>query len=200
MLSDEKVAELLRDDTPGQLTNIDGSPRTQVYVSPKLASQRREATSKMLMAGHSIDRIIEVMGREYMLVPDPENPGKKKRIPGFGLSAEVSLGIINEVRKRWKDEDEEEAPYRRAAAIRRNKSHIEKAASKGQYGAVAALEANLSKMEGTHEAVKIEVSNVGRELDEALVSVLGELDPEVVQDMVAMERARLIDTDGEPVK
>lgn len=197
MLSDEQVDKLLSTDEPGKLTNLDGSARIRERTTPEQAAQRREAVSKMLMAGHSLDRIVEVMSRKTMVVKRPD--GTSEQIAGFGLEHRTTLALINEVRRRWQDEEEEEAPYRRMAAIRRNKAHIEKAAAKGQYGAVAALEANLTKMEGTAEPIRVEVSNVGREMDEALMHVLGEMDPDQFRELVASERTRLIDTDGESV-
>lgn len=76
--------------------------------------------------------------------------------------------------------------YKKAFAEKRIHTHIAKASKRGAWGAVANLEAQLARIQGTEEPVEQKVT-VDARLQTATLQVLGELTPEQVQELVAEE-------------
>lgn len=192
-LSEEKVDSLLAQPPVGP-TRIDGSPVRQTHVSPEQARARRQSVSRLLANGKSTDEIIEMMGRAVL-----KDPLTGESRAGFDLTPEQTTQVIVQVQQMWEEEDAQRKAFRKAAAIRRHHEHITKASKKGAYTAVAMLEGNLSKIEGTAEPLRIEVSDDTR-MSEAVLKVLQVADPAKLRALVQQERQRVIEANGETVE
>ena len=192
-LTDREMDAILEDDSrPNVPARLDGTTAVQTFVSPDEARRRREVMSGMLAAGLSMDRIIIQMGLEKVTLPNGTEQD------GFAMSEDQVVRLINEVRGVWEQEDLERAVYNKSAAVRRHQDHIQKASKKGQWPAVAMLETNLARIQGTNEPLEIHVNDDSR-VNDALVRVLGMANPEKLREMVTQERERFIEAHGEEV-
>jgi len=82
-----------------------------------------------------------------------------------------------EIRDRWAEEETTNRPTNKAAAVRRLYSHIQKALQKEEWAAVAAFERILSDIQGTKEAIEVNL-NVDATVTEATLHVVANLTPE----------------------
>lgn len=188
-LSDTEVDTILDKDLPNVPTRIDGTTAAQAYTPPDVARNRREAVSALLAAGVSTDAIVTQMGRAQITAPDGVQHA------GFSLPQPQTMRLIAEVRQIWDAEDNERQQWAKSAAVRRHREHIRKASAKGAYTAVAMLETNLSRIEGTNEPIEIHVNDDSR-VNDAVMKVLGLTDPAKLRTLVAKERERYIETTG----
>lgn len=192
-LDESQVDQILASDAPNIPTRPDGSPATQVYVSPEMALRHREAISILLSTGVSVDSIIDNMGRATIKGAD----GQPR--PGFGLSKARVVSLISEVRQIWEQEDAEGEAHRTAAARRRHLSHIRKAEAKGAFNAVAMLESNLIKIEGTATPITVTVTHEAR-LNDATMAALGQADESEIRKLVDEGRQSFIEAEGVTVE
>lgn len=188
-LTDTEVDTILDDDRPNVPARIDGTTAVQAYTSPELARQRREAVSSLLAAGVSTDAIIAQMGKAVIVAPDGTQH------TGYDLPEPQVMRLISEVRQIWDQEDAERQQWAKAAAVRRHQDHIRKASAKGAYTAVAMLETNLARIEGTNEPLEIHINDDSR-VNDAVMRVLGMTDPTKLRALVAQERERYVEAEG----
>lgn len=191
-LDESQVDTILETDAPNIPTRVDGTPAIQSYVSPEKARQYRESVSRMLASGVSADGIIEAMGRTTVMVDGQQRPG-------FGLPKARVIALIAEVRQVWEAEDAEGAAHRTAAARRRHLSHIRKAEAKGSFNAVAMLEGNLIKIDGTAVPIEVKVTHEAR-LNDATMAALGQADEAEIRRLIEAGRSDFIDTEGTDVE
>lgn len=157
----------------------DGNRR---YIPPEEARQRRKIMSTLLEQGASFDTIVEILSAA--------TPNKERGIPGFGMTVNQIRNLRREVYAQWQEEDAEAKPHYKAAAMRRINRQITKAGAAGAHGAVAQLENTLSKIQGTGEAIEVNVG-VGFRVTRSLIEVLGEeaeKDPAKLREMIDEQR------------
>jgi len=87
-------------------------------------------------------------------------------------------------------EYEDRSPLFKATAVRRIHRHIVGAKAANQWGAVANLEGQLSKIQGTESVSEMHVT-VDARLQQATLHVLGMMNPAEVNELVAEELKRL---------
>lgn len=186
---DEKSLEgLLADDS---LENVPAKMRGAGLTGPRaivsVAEQRdrRETLSQLLAAGMSRDFITKRMG----IVTNPDGT------PGFAMTPDAVTLLVGEVYETWAEEDVEDRPHVKAAAVRRIKRAIARASAKHNYAAVAQLERTLSMIEGTAEPIEIKVSGMER-VSIAIQQVLNVQSPEALK-ALADEGRRFIEDNSE---
>lgn len=190
-VSDAQVDELLA-QPPEAPTRLDGAPVRQRHVSAELARARRQAVSQLMAAGTGNDEIIRLMGLAQL-----RDPATQVTKPGFALTEQQTMHVMLDVQRMWDHEDATRGEMAKSASIRRHHDHIQKASKKGAYTAVAMLESNLSKIEGTNEPLRIEV-NDGARMTDAVLRVLGDVDPAKLRALV--DKQRIIEANGVEVK
>lgn len=159
------------DDLTNEPEDIAGkSPGAQVSQSE--AQVRRAAIDLLLIDGHPDADIIETMTGE------------------FGMTRQHAHESLKAAKVRLQKHCDDRKPLNRAAAERRLHQHIAAARKKNQFTAVAQLEKQLSAIQGTEQPPKIEV-NVNARLTQAVLHVLGGMEPAQIQTIVADEAARL---------
>jgi hypothetical protein len=102
----------------------------------------REATQEVAELLHWVDG--ETRARQHL---------KEK----LGLSRRRSQRIIDAIYSRWRAQDASRLTVTKHAAIARISAHITRAAQRGAWSAVAALEAQLAKIEGTNSAEQVKI-------------------------------------------
>lgn len=160
-------------DGPARLPGIGGLSGTRTTVTAKEATARRTAAMDLLCNGVSNDEFIDLMQINFpsMTIADID-----------AIKEKAKAALISE--------HEEKAPLFKAAAVRRISKHIVHASSAKQWGAVANLESQLSKIQGTESPTETNI-NVDARLQAATLHVLGSLSPAEVQELVAEELRRL---------
>ena len=159
--------------------------RGRVYVSPEERRERENVVEQLLIAGVNKNQIAQELRRRFNTTPSATGT------------------LIARVRKRWADEERENRPSYKAAAIRRITGHIAQARQSKNWAAVAQLERLMSEIQGTREPIEVQM-NVDVSLPEAAMRVVATLPPEKFQAMIAEQR-RLralapVATTGEEVK
>jgi hypothetical protein len=193
-MAPERADALSQVDGPNVPETLAGEPKAQlVHVKPAVARARREAVTKMLANGMSTDAIVDLMGQDQV----HDSTGKER--PGFSLEFAQTIALISEVRKVWDREDEERKEFAKGAAERRHYSHIDRAARKGAFTAVAMLETNLMRIQGTGEPLEVNVNSKDSRLSEALIRVLNGTNALQLRQLVDTERQRFIETTGTAV-
>lgn len=133
--------------------------RRGVVVTVEERRARTEVIERLLIAGVSMTRI--------------EDTCKER----FSMSAGKVRQYIEQVRARWAEEERQQRPHNKAAAIRRVLGHIAKAASDKNWAAVAQLEKHLADLQGTKEALEVHL-NIDATVTEAALHVVANLTPE----------------------
>lgn len=146
--------------------------RRQVYVSPAERSQRMIAIEQMLVAAAPLSMI--------------EAACKEK----FGMGRQAVATYIERVKGRWAQEAEQDRPQLKKLAVKRLHQHIRNAAAKGQFSAVAQLERLLSDIQGTKEAVEVNL-NVNATIAEAVITVATSMTDEEQAALIAEQRRLL---------
>jgi hypothetical protein len=144
----------------------------RITVTAKQAKERRMALSQLLINGVSHDEIAEAMGAKFQMTSD-----------------EVAT-LIPKVLNQLKAEYDESSPFHKQMASRRLHGHIIEARKARQYSAVANLESQLSKIQGTESPTEQHLT-IDARLQQATLQVLGQLTPAQVNDLVAEELRQL---------
>lgn len=185
-LPDEALEAVLADTSlvnqPAAIPGGGGlsGPREVVPIAEQ--RDRRESLANLLSAGVSRDVMMKTM----------TGATKPDGSPGFGMTEGAVKQLIAEVYQTWREEDAEDRPHKKSAAVRRIKRTITRAVAKSAFTAVANLERTLMMIEGTAEPLKVEVSGV-ENVSVALLRVLNVQSPEQLEELVAGERAFLKD-------
>jgi hypothetical protein len=160
-------------NSPARLAGIGGLSGPRTTVTAKEAKARRAAMTDLICNGVSNDELIELMQNNF---------------PGI-TTGEIDR-IKEKVRASLLTEHDENAPLFKPAAIRRIHKHIVQASSAKQWGAVANLEAQLSKIQGTESVSETHIT-VDARLQQATLQVLGTMSAAEVQELVSEELKRL---------
>lgn len=166
MASDELNAPMRMSGGPGM-----AGPRKT--VSAKEAKERRSFMADLMSAGLSHDEVVGFMQDQFPSMTEDEILRLKEKVRAMLLS-----------------EYEENTPLFKAMATRRIHKHIHSASKARQWGAVANLESQLSKIQGTESPTEQHIT-IDARLQQATLQVLGTLSPAEVQELVAEELKRM---------
>ena len=147
----------------------DPSERRRTYVSPEQRIEREAEVERLLVAGVGQRGIERTMHERH------------------GMTVSMVRSAASRVRKRWADEERDNRPSYKAAAMRRLMGHIAAARGKDNYAAIAQLERLLAEMQGTREPEVVNL-NVETSLPEAAMRVIAQLSPERFQALVLEQR------------
>jgi hypothetical protein len=100
----------------------------------------------------------------------------------FGMTAYAVNKLTQEVLKSWGDDEAEQKPHYKRAAIKRIIGHIAAARAAKQYSAVSSLERLLAQIQGTMEPIEIHV-NLDATVRESVLHVVAEMTPERLRAM-----------------
>jgi hypothetical protein len=106
----------------------------------------------------------------------------------FNMTDSESEVLKQQVLERALSESEHRKPYKKSLAEQRISDHIAKAAKRGAYGAVAALEGQLARIQGTEEATETKVT-VNARLQTATLHILQGMPQEQIDELIAEELA-----------
>lgn len=140
--------------------------------------QRREAFVENLVVNRTPNQRIFLLARNPPgpLETEPGHPffGRLKdgRPWGLGLGKAATRKIIQRVVANLNQAFEENRPNAKAFAINRIQRHVQNAARRGAFGAVASLERLTADIEGTREPLRVEI---GITMQTALMSVIGSM-------------------------
>jgi hypothetical protein len=160
-------------NVPARLAGIGGTTGIRSTISAKEAKARRSAMTDLICNGVSNDELIELMQNNFPSMTIDEIDKTKEKVRAALLA-----------------EHDENAPLFKPAAIRRIHKHIVQASSAKQWGAVANLESQLSKIQGTESVSETHIT-VDARLQQATLQVLGTMSAAEVQELVAEELKRL---------
>lgn len=139
------------------------------YVTPDMRRARLIAVEQMLVAGVP-QAVLEATCKEK-----------------FGMTRSAVDRYCGLVRERWAKESEQDRAQLKKMAVRRIQQHIRNATAKGQFSAVAQLERLLSDIQGTKEALEVNV-NVTSTITEAVISVVSAMTPEEQHALIEEQR------------
>jgi len=190
MPTDDDIRDLLDDETlrnePSVAVGYGGAsgPRPDIarFPEPEMR-RRREAVASLLASGYSRDRIIELMGQSVSVGAD----GKQR---GYAMTEAEVDRTIETVKALWEEDSADFKRYAKEAAQRRLLAEIDAARREKAHNAIANLENVLMKIQGTAEPVEIQQVGDTR-ISEAILRLLGELDPVKVR--VLIERERMLE-------
>jgi len=140
-------------------------------LSPAEVAKRRGSMEALLINGVSDEDITRVMNAEHGMT-DQETED---------LRVAVAEAMLHESATR--------GPYKKAMAEKRLHQHIAKAAKRNAWGAVAVLEGQLARVQGTEVPTETKVT-VDARLQTATLHVLAALPQEQVDALIAEELAR----------
>lgn len=163
------------DTGPERLSGAPGMRGPARTVTAREAKQRRVALLDLMSSGLSDDEIIDAMQTNFAMTED-----------------EV-IRLREKVRAQMLVEFDENAPLHKAMASRRIQRHINEARKARQWGAVANLESQLSKVQGTESPTEQHIT-VDARLQQATLQVLGGMTQAQVQELIAEELKRMPDT------
>ena len=158
---------------PARMSGVGGLSGPRYTVTAKEAKARRTAMLDLMSNGLTDDEIVEVMQTNFKAMTDDE-----------------ILRLKTTMRAQMLADFEEQSPLFKATACRRLQRHIVQASSAKQYGAVANLEGQLSKIQGTESVSEAHIT-IDARLQQATLQVLGSMTPAQVQELVAEELKRL---------
>lgn len=144
--------------------------RRGTFVTLPERRQRLDVVERLLIAGVSMSRIEDTCKEQFSMTS-----GKTRQ-------------YVDQVRARWAEEERAQRPHNKATAIRRALGHIAGARSSKNWAAVAQLEKHLSALQGTYEAVEINL-NIDSAVTEAALHVVANLTPERRAALIAQQRA-----------
>jgi hypothetical protein len=139
-----------------------GLSGSRASLGPPEQLKRRTNTSDELIA--------RVMNQEYQM-----------------LEHEVEV-LKMQVLERMLSESDHRKPFKKSMAERRLSAHIAKAAKRGAWGAVAALEGQLARIQGTEEATETKVT-VNARMQTATLHILSGMPQEQIDELIAKELA-----------
>lgn len=134
-------------------------------------AKRRASMEALLVNGVSDENIVRAMSAEH------------------GMTEDEVVVLQKAVAERMLSECEVRKPFKKAMAERRIHSHIAKAANRNAWGAVANLESQLARIQGTEEAQETKLT-VNARLQTATLHVLTSMPQEQVDELIAEELAR----------
>lgn len=143
--------------------------RRGVVVSVLDRRERMHALEQLMIAGVSMSRIEDMM-RDKFSMPR----GKVRQ-------------YVDAVRAQWAEEESRARPTKKAQAIRRCLGHIAEARRDKNWAAVAQFEKHLAMLEGTYEAVEVNL-NIDATITEASLHVIANLTPERRAALIAQQR------------
>lgn len=172
----QQVREQEIDDILGQ-PGDDPSPAAGI-VPPGEAEliARRRTLDLMMMNGADRDQLVEVMRTKH------------------GMNPSATMALCRVVLSEWVEEEKERRPINKQAQVKRLHRHIVNASTAKNYGAVANLEKVLMMVQGNAEPLEVSVSG-GHALNEAVMQVLGKMEPAKLRQMIAEERECMV-TEG----
>lgn len=106
----------------------------------------------------------------------------------FNMTDSESEVLKQQVLERALSESEHRKPYKKSLAEQRISEHIVKASKRGAYGAVAALEGQLARIQGTEEAVETKLT-VNARVQTAVLHILQGMPQEQIDELIAEELA-----------
>lgn len=115
----------------------------------------------------------------------------------FGMTRRAVTRLRLELERAMAADGQELLPVLKGKTVNRLHAHIIKATRDGSWNAVASLERLLSDVQGTREAVQVNV-NVDATVREAVVHLLAAAPPAEL-DALAAQGAALLTAHGEPV-
>lgn len=139
------------------------------YVPPEERRERDDAIERLLVAGLNRTRINSAMAERY------------------GMSRSAVDNAIRRVRARWVEEERENRPSYKAAAIRRLVGHVAEARQAKNWASVAQLERLLAEIQGTREPMEVQV-NLDISLPEAAMRVVAALPPDRFRALIDEQR------------
>ena len=163
---------VIDEDAPMTLSGA-GLSGVRLDVSPAEAAKRRTTMATLLANGLSDEEIVEMMKKAHTTMIDDE-----------------VTELQEKVAERMLAESEKRKPYKKALAEKRLQRHIVSAASRNAWGAVANLEGQLARIQGTEEPQESKLT-VDARLQSAAVHVLGAMSNEQLNELVAEELKRL---------
>jgi hypothetical protein len=172
--TDEELMVVEGENVPEKLPG-GGLSGSLAVVSPEEARKRRMVLSRLMASSISDDEIIEMMGTKFL------------------LTRQAVRSMMRDVYSQWAEEDKERSPYQKHAAKRRIRKWLGDASKDGSWTAVANLEKVLSSIEGTQEPIEVSTPANDR-LSEAMLAVLGNMDPTKVRKLI--DRGKVLYTDG----
>lgn len=105
----------------------------------------------------------------------------------FGMSKPAVSRYMDKLREQWADEERSSRTTNKATAQRHIYQHIQKARDSGNWGAVAAFERLLSEIQGTKEALEVNM-NIDASIKEATLHVVASLSPEQRTRIIEQQR------------
>lgn len=141
-------------------------------ISPREANKRKGLAIALMSNGVPDAEVVQTLRKE------------------FGITTREAKNLRFAALKKLTLESELKRPHKKALAEHRIQRHIVQAASRHAWGAVAQLEKNLSKIQGTEEPTEQRVT-VDARLQQAVLVVLGSKTPEEIQSLVAEEVSML---------
>jgi hypothetical protein len=160
------------DTGPERLSGAPGMRGPGHTVTAREAKQRRVTLANLMCDGLNDDELVETMQGAFQMTED-----------------EV-LRLRDKVRAQLSAEFDENSVIHKAMASRRIHRHIQEARKARQWGAVANLESQLSKIQGTESPTEQHIT-VDAKLQQATLTMLGGMTPAQVQELIAEELKRL---------
>lgn len=105
----------------------------------------------------------------------------------FGMTKGAVARYVAHLREQWAEEERQARPTNKATAQRRIYQHIQKARDADNWAAVASLERLLSDIQGTKEAIDINLS-IDADVREAAIHVITSLTPEQRAEILEEQR------------
>jgi hypothetical protein len=176
---DDRVDELLATEGINEPQQLHSQGTTGPRpVVPKEEQKARRLVMERLLASVVSDHEIEAM-----------------MIKQFRMTPEAVRVLTRETFARWEEEDARRKGYLKSAARRRIGDHIIQASKGKSWTAVANLEKVLASIEGTNAPIELHTSADVR-VTQAVMGVLGEMDPARVRELVKQELELLSDEDA----
>jgi len=165
--------DTITQNRPARMGGPGGLTGARSTVTAREAKARRSAMLDLISNGVSDDELIDLMQTNFPGISEGEIDRLKEK---------VKASVIAEY--------DERAPLFKALAVRRIHKHLIGAKGANQWGAVANLEGQLSRIQGTESASETHVT-VDARLQQATLHVLGMMNPAEVNELVAEELRRL---------
>jgi hypothetical protein len=119
-----------------------GAGGSKPHISVEVARERRMALAGLMASGVERDAQDKVMSAKYSMTPSAVDRLRK------------------EVHDHWQRVDQEELAHAKAAWLRRNLRHVQRASTDGAWSAVGKLEDNLAKVLGLVAPVQVQSEGV----------------------------------------
>ncbi len=152
--------------------NGGGEPNKRVAIAHVTVEQRRERMDlieQLMVRGVGVSKI------------------EKACAERFGMKRGVVMKYMERLREQWAEEERVSRPTNKATAQRRLYQHIQKARDADNWAAVASLERLLSDIQGTKEAVEVNV-NLEAMTREATLHVIANITPEMRERILSEQR------------